>query len=89
LELHNLGMKREDFEETIFLYEDNYESIRLFLDIGSQWRKDQGYAYALDYSILYQKLDRMKISPERADELEADIRVLEDAALAQMRSDRD
>ncbi len=84
-----LGMKREDFEETVFVYPDNFESIRLFIDIGSQWRKSQGYPYALDYAILYTKLDRMKVTPERADELEADIRILEDAALAQMRSDRD
>jgi hypothetical protein len=39
----------------------------------------------LDYNVLYHKMDRMKLDPHEYDELEADIRMMEAAAMAAMR----
>jgi hypothetical protein len=39
----------------------------------------------LDYNVLFRKMDRMNLRPEEYDELEADIRVMEAAAMAAMR----
>lgn len=42
----------------------------------------------LDYGVLFQKMDRMKLDPKEYDELESDIRTMEYAALETM-SERD
>jgi hypothetical protein len=39
----------------------------------------------LDYNVLYRKMDRLGLTPEACEDLEAEIRVLEDAALETMR----
>lgn len=39
----------------------------------------------LDYNVLYHKMDRMKLTPDEYDELEADMRVMEAAAMAAMK----
>lgn len=39
----------------------------------------------LDYNVLYKKMDRMNLSPERYDELENEIRMMEYAAMEVMR----
>lgn len=44
--------------------------------------------YALDYNVLYHKLDRMSLAPDEYDQMEADIRILESAALDVMRKDQ-
>jgi len=38
----------------------------------------------LDYGVLYRRLDRLGLSAERCDELEDQIRVLEDAAIQEI-----
>lgn len=57
------------------------------MELGTQWRVGPCGAYGLDYNVLYVRLDRMNLDPADRDELEADIRVLEDAALERMRSE--
>ncbi len=42
----------------------------------------------LDYNVLYKKMDRMHLSDEKYDELECEIRVIEDAALEAMRGQK-
>jgi hypothetical protein len=39
----------------------------------------------LDYNVMFRKMDRMTLSPEQYDDLEADMRVMEAAAMAAMR----
>jgi hypothetical protein len=51
--------------------------------LETQWR---GAGGGLDYNVMYRKMDRMSLSPEQYDELEADMRVMEFAAMAAMKA---
>ncbi len=58
----------------------------VFIELGSQWRTSgMGGIVGLDYNVLYRRLDRLNLSPERYDELEDEIRVMEYAALEEVR----
>jgi hypothetical protein len=82
------GLTAEDYadEETVWLWPDNVEAVNLFYDMRSQWRTNMNGPYGLDYGPLFHKMDRMGLTPERYEELEEEIRVLEQAALAEMRT---
>jgi hypothetical protein len=80
------GLSAEDYidETTVEVWLDNVAVINLFVQIGGQWRVGSLGPYALDYNVLYHKLDRMGLTPEAYQELEADIAILEQAALEEM-----
>lgn len=44
--------------------------------------------YALDYNVVYHKMDRMNLTPDDYYQMEEDIRVLESAALDVIRKDQ-
>ena len=51
-----------------------------------QWRvAPMGGRYAMDYGVLFMRMERMRLSDEEWDHLYLDMRVLESAALEQMR----
>lgn len=83
------GLSREDYEETAWVWPENVAVVNVFVSLGTQWRVGPAGPYGLDYSVLYQKLDRLKLTPAECEQMEEDIRTLEDAALEQMRSDQD
>ena len=58
----------------------------LFNSLGTQWRTGAAGIIGLDYSVLYHKLDRMKLSESEYDDLEADVRTMESSALETMRA---
>ena len=60
----------------------------LFDSISTQWRIGMGGPIGLDYSVLFHKMDRMKLSDADYSDLEMDIRVMEDAVLTYMRSQK-
>lgn len=82
-----LGLSAEDYveESTAWVWPCNVQAVNLFVTLGTQWLVGPTGPYGLNYSVLYQKLDRMRLSDEDAERLEEDIRVLEDAALEEMR----
>ena len=53
----------------------------------TQWRVGMGGPTGLDYSVLYRRMDRMGLTPEQYDQMEADIAVMESAALEEIYSD--
>lgn len=76
-------MRREDFDsEFVEVWPENWQAFRLLADIQTQWR---GAGGGLDYNVLFHKMDRMKLNPEEYDELECDIRAMEQAAMLVMR----
>jgi hypothetical protein len=83
------GLKADDYaaENTVEVWPDNLEAINLLAQIYRQWRVGPGGPYGLDYNVLYHKLDRMGLTPERYAELEEEIRILEGAALDAMCDD--
>lgn len=56
------------------------------MQVGSQWRVGFGGPYALDYGPLFTRLDRMQLTPDRWEEMFDDVRHIEAAALAAMRT---
>jgi len=83
------GLAPEDFasEWTVEVWPDNWPAVTLFCAIGTQWRCGPSGAYGLDYNVLYRKMDRMNLTAEEYDRLEEEIRVLEGAALEEMRKE--
>ncbi len=61
----------------------------MFTAISTQWRVGPTGAYGLDYLVMYAKMDRLGLAPDAYEELESEIRTLEDAALEVMRKARD
>lgn len=58
----------------------------LFIAIHTQWRTGMNGPTGLDYNVLYQKMNRMKLTDAEFDQLERDIGVVEREALQIMRS---
>lgn len=86
-----LGLNADDYveENTAWVWPCNVPAVNLFVALGTQWLVGPAGPYGLNYSVLYQKLDRMGVSPDEAARLEEDIRILEDAALEEMRKDQE
>lgn len=60
----------------------------LFEALGTQWRTGAMGLVGLDYNVAYHKMDRMGLEPERYEAMESDLRVMEDAALKELRRKR-
>lgn len=85
-----LGFSKEDYalEDVAWVWPCNIPAVNVFVALGTQWLVGPAGPYGLNYSVLYQKLDRLKLTPEAYEAMEDDIRTLEDAALEQMRKDQ-
>lgn len=59
------------------------------MSLQTQWRSGPSGPIGLDYNILYRKIDRMDASAEDLDRLEADIQIMEMAALDEIYSQRE
>lgn len=83
------GLAPEDYvtENEIEVLEEHLPAVLLFDEIGTQWRCGPSGAYGLDYNVLFQKLGRMKLKRDEYDEMEYQIRILEAAALEEMRKE--
>ena len=86
-----LGLSPEDYDQdnTAYVWPCNVDVVNLFIEMGTQWRVDSGRPYGLDYNLVYDEIYRMGLDAEAARQMKADIRVLEDAALEQMRKDQE
>ena len=81
------GLTPEDFAgDDTEVWPENWPSFRLFHDLQTQWRSNGMGLSGMDYNVLFQKLDRMDLTPAEYDEFEDDIRTMEWAALAAMNS---
>ena len=70
--------------DPVDIWPENLLAFELFKFLGTQWRIGMGGATGLDYGVMYQKMGRMNLSPDQYDQLEADMQVMEVAALACM-----
>ena len=85
-ELAIFGFSPEDYSEEVEIWTDFEKAVDLFMFLGTQWRMGANGAIGLDYNVVYHKLDRMKLSDDDYAQMEADIQVLETAALAELRA---
>ena len=83
--MKELGFTPEDLaEEDVLVWPENQRAYMLFAEIRTQWRVGMAGPTGLDYGVLFQKMDRMKLEPDEYNELENDIRTMEYAALETM-----
>lgn len=79
------GWTRADFDETIEVWPENWPAIDMFDALGTQWRLGgMGGAGGLDYRVVFEYLDRRGYRGTAWDDMFADLRVLECAALNTM-----
>lgn len=67
------------------MWPEAWEAVQLFSRISNQWRAGPGGAYGLDYLVVYHELDRLDLTPDQYDETLAQLRVIEGAALDEIR----
>lgn len=84
-EMAEAGFEPEDYEEDpVGVWPDNRQVFDLFLFMQTQWRRDNGPC-GLDYNVLFHKMDRMGLTPEQYEEMEADMQLMEATALETIR----
>lgn len=84
-ELAAAGLTPEDFAgEAVEIWPENQQAYILFFELQTQWRMNMAGPTGLDYNTLFHKMDRMRLPPDDYEELEADIRAMEFAALGAM-----
>jgi len=82
-ELAAFGMTLEDVAaEPVDIWPEHVQAFELFNFMGTQWRTGMSGPTGLDYGVMHRKMDRMKLSEEEYDQLEADVMVMERTALA-------
>lgn len=79
-------MAPDDYDDAVEVWPDNWPAWQLFVQVSGQWRSSFGGMYALDYTPLFMRMDHLHLDPAAWDELFNDVRVLEAAALVQMRA---
>ena len=85
-ELEGTGFTVADYadDEPVEIWPENMQAINLFSSISTQWRMSTNGATGLDYSVLFTRMDRLKLSDQDHDWMFEDIRVIEAAALTAM-----
>ena len=64
------------------------QAFDLFYGMRKQWRlAPMGGPVGLDFLVAYSRMDRMGLTPEEYNQHDADLQVMEDAALEAMRKD--
>lgn len=81
-ELEGTGFVPADYEtDPVELWPGNDRAFWLFDSISTQWRVSATAYIGLDYGVMYQKMNRMKLSETEFDQLESDMRFIESEAL--------
>lgn len=86
-----MGFTPDDYDETVEVWPENWRAWCLYAEMSGQWRRASSglggsQPVALDYTPLFMRMERMALSDEEFNSLFADIRVIEAAALEEMRA---
>lgn len=80
--LAKLAAQAGQAEHTVEVWAENVASVNFFLEYcGTQWRAGMGGATGLDYTAVIASLRTLRLGRERFDEVFADVRLMERAAL--------
>lgn len=84
-ELAAFGLSPDDFPPVVVdIWPENEQAFDLFTALRTQWRIGFGGPTGLDYNVLHHRMDRLGLTPERYDELEGEVQILEHAALDEL-----
>lgn len=79
----------EGEQAPLLIWPDNHRAYQVWVRVCGQWRCGPGGFYALDYSVLHQEVQRLRLGDAVADALLDDLRVIELAALEELDSQRE
>jgi hypothetical protein len=80
------GFSAADFDEQIDVWPENLPAVDLFLQMQTQWSVGMAGPVGLRYEVLFLLMDRMGLSGRDVDWMFSDVRVMELAALEEMRN---
>lgn len=72
----------------MLIWEENRQAYGVFCFMDTQWRVGMNGPEGLDYLVLYQKLDRMKLNDDDYQQLFDDVQVMEYAHLEALHKER-
>lgn len=74
-------------QQRIFVevWPENWPAFQLFAELGTQWRTGMNGPTGLDYLVLHRELDDLGLTGEERQQMKADVREMESAALRAMR----
>ncbi len=72
-------------KDEIEVYPENWRAAELLIRLGTQWRVGMGGMTGLDYGVMFQMMDRMRLSDAEYDELFEDMQYLEQIAMESVR----
>lgn len=75
-------------QQEVGVWPENWPVWELFCEVDGQWRVGINGPTALDYTPLFLRMDRLGLTDDAWNQLFADLRVLEAAALQQMADNR-
>ena len=75
--LFDQPIEKKKEEPTFHVFEENWLSLMIFLDIQTQWRMDSGVIYGLDYNAIKWIFDLKKDQIKKPLDILADLQVLE------------
>lgn len=84
-ELNAYGLTVDDFPPPeVDVWPENWPPLQLFIRLSTQWRTGPGGPVGLDYNVLFHEMDRQSLEPDAYDDMQAQIRVIELAALDEL-----
>lgn len=81
-----MGFAPEDYaDDAVEVWPENWASWALFCRVSTQWRKDMGVYIGLDYTPMFELMDRYGLTGQAWHDTFDDLQTLEAAALEQIR----
>lgn len=88
-QLDSLGLTADDYADDTAaqVWPENWPVWQLWRELRGQWRAGFNGAYAIDYTPLFMRMERMRLGDADWEEMFADFRVVEAAALNEQTKD--
>lgn len=86
-EMRRAGFAPEDYaHDFVEVWPEIWPAARLFSSISNQWRTTgvgmgASVATALDYTVLFHRMDRLNLTDEEYEQMFSDVQAMESAAL--------
>lgn len=75
------GLQDDDYDDSFEVWPENWPSWTLFVEFSGQWRVGFNGRYALDYTPLFARMERLRLSDADWESMFADIRLIERTVL--------
>jgi hypothetical protein len=81
-----MGFTPEDYaDDYVECWPENWSAFRVFSSVASQWRFSMGGVAALDYSVLFLRMEKLRLPDDEWEQMFSDVKELEAGALSVFR----